>query len=90
MSAILRAKLRVSSVMQSKNADGSIGFEEVKLQAVHSDDPESENKQWSQYTPAASFSMTINNPAAFGKLSNGHEFYVDFIPAEQNSTPNQF
>lgn len=82
MTATLRAKLRVSSVMQSKNADGTIGFEVVKLSAVYSDDPESENKQWSTWTPSATFEMQINNPNAFGKLSNGHEFYVDFIPVE--------
>lgn len=85
MSAILRAKLRVSEVLHRKNADGSTASEEVKLQAVYSDDPASENKQWSQWTPAASFSMTINNPSAFGKLASGHEFYVDFIPVEQKS-----
>ena len=82
MSAVLRAKLRVSEVLHRINADGTTASEEVKLQAVYSDDPESENKKWSTWTPSASFSMTINNPDAFGKLSQGHEFYVDFIPAE--------
>ena len=80
--ATLRAKLRVSSVLHSKASDGSTDHEIVKLQAVYSDDPNSENKQWSKWTPSASFEMQINNPDAFGKLSNGHEFYVDFIPVE--------
>ncbi len=83
MSAVLRAKLRVSEVLHRKNPDGTTGSEEVKLQAVYSDDPESENKQWSTWTPSANFSMEINNPSAFGKLASGHEFYVDFIPCEQ-------
>lgn len=81
--AVLRAKLRVSSVLHSKAADGSTDYEIVKLQAVYSDDPDSENKQWSKWTPSASFEMQINNPAAFEKLSSGHEFYVDFVPVEQ-------
>jgi hypothetical protein len=81
MQAVLRAKLRVSSVTRSIDGDGNVSSEKVDLIAVYSDDPESENKQWSTWTPAASFSMTINNPNAFGKLSNGHEFYLDFIPA---------
>jgi hypothetical protein len=81
--AVLRAKLRVSEVLHRKDADGETSMEIVKLQAVYSTDENSENKQWSTWTPSASFEMQINNPNAFGKLSSGHEFYVDFIPCEQ-------
>ena len=80
MDAILRCKLRVFSVYQCKNAAGGIDHEIVKLNAVYSNDPNSENKQWSVYTPSAEFTIQINNPSAFGKLSSGHEYYVDFIP----------
>lgn len=86
MHAVLRAKLRVSEVLHQKDADGNTTQERVKLQAVYSDDPASENKQWSTWTPAATFEMSINNPGAFGKLSSGHEFYVDFIPVEQEAS----
>lgn len=82
MSAILRAKLRVAQVLHSKNAEGGTDSETVKLQAVYSNDPDSENAQWSKWTPSAQFEMQINNPDAFGKLSTGHEFYVDFTPVE--------
>lgn len=78
--AILRCKMRVQSVAQYKNEDGSVGSEEVKLQAVYGADG-TDNAQWSKWTPSAQFSITINNPAAFDKLSKGHEFYVDFTPA---------
>jgi hypothetical protein len=56
--------------------------ETVELSAVYSSDPNSENAKWSKWTPSASFSITINNPAAIGKLSRGHEYYVDFIAVE--------
>lgn len=85
MGAVLRAKLRVSEVTRAIDGDGNTSSETVKLIAVYSDDPDSENKQWSTWTPSAQFSMQINNPNAFGKLSNGHEFYVDFIPAEEKA-----
>ncbi len=78
--AVLRAKLRVSEVLHRKDGNGETSMETVKLVAVYSDDEGSENKQWSTWTPSASFEMQINNPNAFGKLSSGHEFYVDFIP----------
>lgn len=85
MSAVLRAKVRVSEVLHSKDADGSTEQERVKLTAVYSNDPESENAAWSRWTPSGTFELSINNPAAFGKLSNGHEFYVDFIPATEEN-----
>lgn len=77
---VLRAKVRVVRVVHVKQSDGSTEQEEVQLQAVTSDTPE--NKQWSRWTPSAQFALTINNPAAYGKLSSGHEFYVDFTPVK--------
>jgi archaellum component FlaF (FlaF/FlaG flagellin family) len=70
--------MRVSSVTHSKEADGSTSQEQVVLTAVYGTD----NAQWSKWTPNASFSISINNPDAMGKLSSGHEYYVDFTPAE--------
>ncbi len=85
MSAVLRAKVRVSSVTKSMNQDGKVESETVQLNAVYSSDVNSENGKWSKWTPSASFSLTINNPDAMGKLSKGHEFFVDFTPAEKTA-----
>lgn len=83
--ATIRCKMRVNQVTHTKEADGSTSQERVELVAVYG--PEgSENAQWSKWTPSAQFTIHINNPAAFGKLSQGHEFYVDFVPVEQ---PNE-
>lgn len=76
MSSIMRCKMRVESVKHVKKSDGSTESEEVQLRAVY--EGSEENKQWSKWTPSASFLITINNPDAIGKLSSGHEFYVDF------------
>lgn len=80
--SVLRCKMRVDRVTHDLNDDGEIGSEIVKLRAVYSNDPESENAQWSKWTPAADFEIHINNPDAFGKLTKSHEFFVDFTPAE--------
>lgn len=77
---VIRCKMRVQSVRQDFNAEGKPESELVQLTAVYSSDPNSENAQWSKWTPSASFNMTINNPAAFGSLTRDHEFYVDFTP----------
>ena len=79
MESILRCKMRVSEVTHTIEPDGSVGQERVKLAAVYGK-PGSENAEWSKWTPSAEFSIFINNPSAFGKLSKGHEFYVDFTP----------
>jgi hypothetical protein len=54
---------------------------QVKLGAVYSNDPESENRSFAQATPSAEVSMNIDagRPAAQSFVL-GMEFYVDFIP----------
>lgn len=86
-SPTLRCKMRVSEVLQLKEPDGSISQERVKLQAVYGDTPE--NKDWSKWTPNASFEIYINNPQAFGHLSSGHEYFVDFTSAAQEAEAAQ-
>lgn len=83
MNPVLRCKMRVSEVLHRKEADGSTSQETVTLQAVYSSDEGTDNAKWSKWIPSASFAITINNPDAFGKLSRGHEFFVDFTPAAE-------
>lgn len=82
MSAVLRAKMRVEQVTRVIGADGQPAQEQVKLRAVYGEG-NSENAKWAKYTPAANFDIYINNPEAFGQLSSGFEYYVDFIPVEK-------
>ena len=58
---------RVVEVLASKDSNGAVEQERVKLQAVINNTPE--NKEWSRWTPSASFEIWISNPEAFGKLS---------------------
>lgn len=78
--AVTRCKMRVNEVALIKNEDGSINQERVKLSAVYGKEG-TDNAQWSKWTPSANFEITISNPGAFGKLSSGHEYFVDFVPA---------
>lgn len=78
----LRAKFIVQDVNRSIDNEGKPSQEHVRLRPVYSSDPESENAQWSKWTPSGSIELHINNTAAFGRLPLGKEFYVDFTPAE--------
>lgn len=77
---ILRCKMKSQEVVQAMDEDGKPGQERVKLQAVYGNEGTA-NKEWSKWTPSANFEIYINNPAAFGKLSRGGFFFVDFTPA---------
>lgn len=77
---MLRAKMRVVEVAIIKSADGKMDSERVKVCAVYDSNHESENGKWSKWTPRANLDIQINNPDAMGKLSSGHEYFVDFTP----------
>ena len=80
MESVLRCKMRVIEVTHQIDALGQVESERVKLCAVTSGSDE--NKQWSKWTPGANFEIHINNPGAFNRVSKGHEYYVDFTPAD--------
>ena len=87
MNAVTRAKIKIGTVRDDiqihvgDTPDTKLS-ETIHAFAVYSDDPESENRKWSQWTPALTLNMTVNNPGAFGKLIEGKEYYLDFIPVE--------
>lgn len=80
--SVMRCKMRVQEVTHVLNSDSTKESERVTLSAVSGKDDTDPNKKWSRWTPYAEFKMTINNPGAFNTLSKGHEFFVDFTPAE--------
>jgi hypothetical protein len=81
----MRAKLNVNSVTP---AGDPVMQETLSMTAVTGKEPfgaagESEDNTYARYTPMASLSMTINNPALLGQFKAGQKFYVDFIPADE-------
>lgn len=80
--AIMRCKMRANWVKQSMSAEGKVESEEINFQAVYGNEG-TENAKWAKWTPSAQFSITVNNPEAFGRLSKGGEYFVDFIPVEK-------
>lgn len=77
---MLRCKMRVAEVSHVKDSSGKTESERLILVAVYGDTEE--NKQWSKWTPNANFTLTISNPDAIGKVSSGHEYFVDLIPVK--------
>lgn len=86
----MRAKFRVQEVRPltwstSSSEPGKKYSEQVYLSPVYSPNPEDENHAFWKATPNGYVQLFIDNPQAWGKLTVGQEFYLDFIPV---SDPN--
>ncbi len=82
----MRAKLVVESVVPG-TYNGETTNEVLSMRAVAKNDgyPEGgmdEDNTFAKFSPSASFTINIANPALFGKFEVGQKFYVDFTPAE--------
>jgi hypothetical protein len=78
---MMRAKMQVRSVTTYGDTQQNVHMAAVTTQPF-GPNGESEDNTFARYTPMAELTMTINNPALLGKLTEGQKLYVDFTPAE--------
>jgi len=80
----MRAKLQVLSVQKYGDPPTS---ESLSMSAVTSSpydkDGNSEDNTYAKYTPSATFSASINNPALLGQFQVGDKYYLDFTKADE-------
>lgn len=81
MSTAMRAKMRVSNVVKG-NGYENLSFNAVAKNDGYPSDGSDENNTFAKWTPTATVTMTVNNPALHGKFEIGQTYYVDFTPAE--------
>lgn len=83
----MRAKLYVTGLVASGEP---VVQETLSMTAVSGSkfgpQGESEDNTFARYTPMATLTMTITNPALLGKFAIGQVFYVDFTPAVRGFT----
>ena len=82
----MRAKLQVGHVLQHYGTDGTTKTQEtVMMHAVsaskYPEDGSDEDNTYAKFSPGASLSINIANPALFGKFKHGQKFYADFTEA---------
>ena len=85
--ALMRAKMKVGSVAPFRNTEGETISEQVTFHGVaksggYPADGSDEDNSFARFSPSINLTMTIANPALFGKLEPGAAFYVDFTPVE--------
>lgn len=77
----MRAKMYITSIEQF------LAQETLKLSAVaaksYPADGSDEDNTYAKFSPSASLSLTIANPALIGKFKPGEHYYVDFTPADE-------
>jgi hypothetical protein len=79
----MRAKMVVESVNRVVDTAGQVSQEEMRLRAVYGPDG-SVNSSWSKWTPNGSLQLTVNNPAAFGKVIPGQFYIVDLTLTDKD------
>lgn len=62
---------------------GHIDGQNIHMSPVYSGSPE--NEAFFKATPGGQISLFCLNPEALAQFKVGEEFYVDFIPAKQES-----
>lgn len=67
-------------VQSVKQTAGNPEAREVTMSAVVRGD---HAKEWARYTPSASLTMFVDNPAAVAQFPVGQEFLVTFQPADK-------
>ena len=87
MSTVMRAKLQVGMVHEHNwGTAGAKTGETLTMHAVCKSsyaDPLDEDNTFAMYSPGASLTINVANPALWGKFKHGDKFYVDFTAAEK-------
>jgi hypothetical protein len=96
MSTTMRAKMMVGMVQVHESRINAAGqydstaepvknMETLSLHAVAASkypaDGSDEDNTYAKWSPGASLTINIANPALWGKFKHGDKFYVDFTPA---------
>ena len=89
----MRAKVRVSGVIENigqpaeEGAPGNKLSEKLTFNAVAASnypaDGSDENNTFAKWSPSAEFTITVANPALWGKFEVNKEYYVDFTPVPE-------
>lgn len=77
----MRAKMRVTSVVKNSETQETLNFSAVAKSSNYPEDGADEDNSYAKFTPTASISLSIANPALLGKFAENDVYYVDFTKA---------
>lgn len=79
MTATMRAKL-VCNIVAASATSERLTFNAVAKSGAYPEDGLDEDNSFARWSPSATFTIDVANPALFGKFKQGDKFYVDFTP----------
>ncbi len=79
---LMRAKFVVTGVTKHEGGNESVNMTAVSKSGGYPEDGSDEDNTFAKWSPSASLSITIANPALHGKLVTGQKFSADFTPAD--------
>jgi hypothetical protein len=82
MAAKMRAKFMVSSIKRYGGAEELV-MTAVAKSGVYPEDGSDEDNTYAKWSPSASLTIQIANPALHRQFNPGEKYYVDFTPAEK-------
>jgi hypothetical protein len=77
----MRAKLAINRIEQH-TASETLHFNAVCKSSAYPADGSDEDNTFAKFSPSATLSIQITNPALVGQFKVGEKYYVDFTPAE--------
>lgn len=86
MSALMRAKMKVVQLKSDEYSD-KVEMVAVCKSEKYPEDGSDEDNTFAKFSPSAELSITIANPALFGKLRPGQKYYVDFTLVDAPPNP---
>ena len=81
MNTTMRAKFVVTGVTKHEGGSETVNFSAVCKSGGYPADGSDEDNTFAKFSPSASCSIQIANPALYGSFEPGQKFYADFIPA---------
>lgn len=87
---MMRAKMRVASVTEGVLPAGAgepskynetLTFQAVAKSDGYPADGNDEDNTFAKWSPSATLTIDVRNPALWGRFAPGDTFYVDFTPA---------
>lgn len=75
----MRAKLKLNRIEQHGSSE-TLHFNAVGKAGSYAEDGLDEDNTFAKFTPSASLSIQITNPALRGQYQVGQVYYVDFTP----------
>ena len=77
----MRAKVKCTSVTVHEYGE-KLEFCAVAKSGSYPADGTDEDNTFAKFSPSASFSIDVRNPALYGQFKPGQKFYVDFTEAQ--------